>query len=73
MFETLHGAITQVEENYGITFPLITGGIGYNENRRFCLTPNYSFSKISERSKKMLQVIINRLDNGRYELVSYIL
>ena len=73
MHETLHEVISSIEKERGIIFPLITGGIGYNETRRFCLTPNYILEKLSTKSKKMLQVIVNRLDNGRYELISYVL
>lgn len=72
-YETLHQVISEVESKYQIVFPMVTGGIGYGESRRWHLTPNYKLEKISPRSKKMVQVVVNRLDHGRYELIDYIL
>ncbi len=73
MYETLHDVIDAIETEYSVIFPAVYGGIGYTESRRFCITPNYEKSKLSPRSKKMLQVTIWRLDSGRYEVVAYTL
>jgi len=72
---TLQETIEKVNEKYQIDmYEQVTfiESISYNGMIRYCLFPNYTFSKLSKRSKKMIQVIISRLDNGRYELVSYI-
>ncbi len=72
-YQTLWEATQHIEEKYRVSFPMITGGIGYNENRRFTIDPNRDFSGVRPNSQKMLQVVITRLDNGLYEVVDYIL
>jgi len=72
-YDTLHQAIeatTAEATNRGleIEFPMVYGGIGYNEHRRWNIEPSNN-----GRSKKCWQVIITRLDCGRYELVNYYL
>jgi len=75
-FSTLSETINEIEEKHQISFDeqgVNVECISYNENSRYCLTPNHKFEKIGVNSKKMLQVIINRLDSGYYELISYVL
>ena len=74
-YETFHAllaATTRNAEKQGLTIeiPLITGGIAYGQMRRF------HFDTVNAKrpnSKKMWQVIAQRMDDGTYELVNYYL
>jgi len=71
--ETLFTALKTVEDKRKIVAPVIYGGVGYNESIRLHIEPNYELEKMSTRSKKMLHIIVNRDDNGMYEILDYIL
>jgi hypothetical protein len=77
MFETLADLLSQVKkdlekndivlvEDFFVTYCF--GGIKYNEVR----TEHFEIETIKgKKTRKYYHIIISRLDNGRYELVSY--
>lgn len=77
-FETLSGALDEVRkvadsrgfelDEDEIFRQFGTGGIGYGETKRGSLT----ITKNGKEQRKMLQVVIYRMDSGKYELVTYI-
>ena len=75
-YATYSEAIESIEAEHKINFFEQVENlepIGYGESARFHLIPNYEHEKIPTGSKKMLQVVVNRLDNGCYEVISYVL
>ena len=63
-YDTLWALFDAVTENYNVAIPMITGGIKYEEYRKFHF-------KVSAR--KTLHVQVYRLQSGRYEYNGYIL
>jgi len=63
-YDTLWQLFDDVSKAYKIKVPMITGGIKYEEYRKF----HFEVS-----SKKTLHVQIYRLKSGRYEYNGYIL
>ena len=76
--ETLHSVFNEVAKGIsdkGIVSEefsnfLCTGGIGYNENRRF----NFEIDSIrGKNTRKGLQIQVARFESGTYELNCYTL
>jgi hypothetical protein len=64
-YDTLWELFDDLSSYYKVEIPMITGGIGYEEYRKF----HFDMKK----SKKMLHVQVYRLPSGRYECNAYVL
>jgi hypothetical protein len=62
-YDTLWNLFDDLADEYKITVPMITGGIGYEEYRKFHFD--------LKNDKRMLHVQIYRLSSGRYECNAY--
>lgn len=64
-YETLWELFDDLASNYKIRIPMITGGIKYEEYRKFHFDIGHRY--------KMLHVQVYRLASGKYECNSYVL
>jgi len=64
-YDTLWALFDDLADEYKIEVPMITGGIKYEEYRKFHFEIGHK--------RKMLHVQVYRLASGRYECNSYIL
>lgn len=64
-YDTLGLLLSDIEVQYDIIVPLVTGGIKYEETMRLELDIGHA--------KKKLHVQIYRLQSGRYEYNGYVL
>jgi len=64
-YDTLWALFDAVSITYNIEVPMITGGIGYGEYRKFHFDVGHK--------TKQLHVQVYRLDSGRYEYNGYVL
>jgi len=64
-YDTLWQLFDDLAAQYKVEIPMITGGIGYEEYRKFHFD--------MPRGKKMLHVQVYRLQSGRYEYNGYVL
>lgn len=64
-YDTLWTLFDDLSSHYNVEIPMITGGIGYEEYRKF----HFDIGN----KKKMLHVQVYRLSSGRYECNTYVL
>lgn len=64
-YDTLWQLFDDLVDYYKVEIPMITGGIGYEEYRKFHFD--------TKHKTKQLHVQVYRLPSGRYECNSYVL